>query len=334
VDALSEILKVVRLRSAVFFHARFTAPWCFAAPQAASVMHTLHPGAERLIIYHFVAEGSCTVEVEGMDPVPVRAGDIVVFPHGDAHRMASEAGVTPGPGIDLPSLLRRRPRMLRHGGGGEATRFICGFFECDPRLCRPILTALPHVFKVGLRNAPGTDWLEASIRYAVEEAASPRAGGEGVLAKLSEVVFVETLRRYMSHLGPEQTGWFAGLRDRVVGKALSLLHESPANAWTLETLARESGTSRSVLAERFTHFVGSAPMTYLAKWRMALAANLLRSSSLSLMRIAQDVGYETDAAFSRAFRREFGLPPAAWRKEQSGLAPVARAETEVEAQAA
>ena len=324
-DALSEILKVVRLGSAVFFHARFSAPWCFQAPQAENVMQTLHPGAERLILFHYVADGECQVAMDGGPPMALKAGDVIVFPHGDAHRMASAIEVAPGPPPDLPTLLRRRPRMLRYGGGGEPTRFVCGYLACDPRLCRPILGALPRVLKVSLRGAGGGDWLENSIRYAVDEAASPRPGGEGVLAKLSEVLFVETLRRYMVSLPPDQTGWLAGLRDRVVGKALSLLHESPAHPWTVESLARQSGTSRSVLAERFAHYVGQTPMTYLARWRMALAANMLRGSSVSLTRVAEEVGYETDAAFSRAFRREFGQPPAAWRKAQLGLrAPASR----------
>lgn len=318
-DALSEVLQVVRLASAVFFHARFTAPWCFQTPEASTVMQTLHPGAERLLIYHFVTEGSCRVNMHDCPPIELSAGDIIVFPHGDAHRMSSDVSVAPGPPVDLPSLLRRRPRMLRFGGGGEATRFICGYLECDPRLCRPILAALPRVLKVSLRSEGSVDWLESSIRYAVAEAASPRPGGEGVLAKLSEVLVVETLRRHIAQLPPEQTGWLAGLRDRIVGKALSLLHESPAHPWTVEGLARQSGTSRSVLAERFTHFVGQTPMNYLTRWRMALAANLLRGTSLSLTRVAEEVGYETDAAFSRAFRRELGLPPAAWRKQQLAL---------------
>ncbi len=318
-DALSEVLRVVRLSGAVFFNARFTAPWCFASPEAASVMQTLQPGAERVVIYHLLTEGECQLEVEGLPSTPVRAGDVVVFPHGDAHRMASSLDVAPAPTPNLPALLQRRPRLIRYGGGGVSTQFICGYLACDPRLCRPILTALPRVVVVSLRGENGGDWLEASIRYAVSEAASPRPGGEGVLAKLSEVLFVETLRRHASQLASNQTGWLAGLRDRVVGKALAALHERPAQAWTLETLAREADSSRTVLTERFAHYVGQSPMHYLMRWRMALAANLLRSSSLGLARIAEEVGYDTDTAFSRAFRREFGSPPAAWRREQHEL---------------
>jgi AraC-like DNA-binding protein len=155
----------------------------------------------------------------------------------------------------------------------------------------------------------------------VAEAAGTEPGGEGVLAKLSEVLVVETLRRYMSQMSEGQTGWLAGLRDRVVGKCLALMHERPAHPWTLETLAREAGASRSVLAEKFTHYVGQSPIQYLGKWRMALASNLLRRSALSMMQIALEVGYETDAAFSRAFKREFGMPPASWRRQHNPETP-------------
>ncbi|MES2978766.1 MAG: AraC family transcriptional regulator [Pseudomonadota bacterium] len=312
-DALSEVLRVVQLNSAVFFNARFSAPWCFASPEASTVMHTLQPGAERLVIFHLLTDGQCRLEVEGSPATTLHAGDIIVFPHGDAHLMSSGPEVAPGPPADLVSLLRRGPREIRFGGGGETTRFICGFFACDPRLCRPILNALPRVLTLNLRGQGDPGWLELSIRYAVAEAAAVRPGGAGVLAKLSEVLFVETLRRYMTQLPPEQTGWLAGVRDRLVGQALSFMHGQPAFAWTVETLARDCGTSRSVLAERFTHYVGQSPMHYLGRWRMALAAGMLRTSSLAIAQVAKEVGYESDPAFTRAFRREFGIPPATWR---------------------
>lgn len=328
-DALSEVLRVVRLSSAIFFNAQFTAPWCFSSPSAASVTDILHPGAEQLVVFHLLTEGECHLQIDGTPETVLHAGDVIVFPHGDAHLMASAPGVAPGGATDLPALLKRRPRMLRYGGGGAATRFVCGYLVCDPRLCRSIFLALPQVLIVSLRNDGKKDWLEHSIHYAVAEAASPRPGGEGVLAKLSEVLFVETLRRYIARLPPEQTGWLAGLRDRPVASALALMHERPAHDWTLEELARECGTSRSVLSERFSHFVAQSPMGYLTRWRMALAANLLRNSSMSLCRISAEVGYQTDTAFSRAFRREFGVPPATWRRRQlhapkvPGAAPAA-----------
>jgi AraC-like DNA-binding protein len=258
-------------------------------------------------------DGSCLITLEGMAPLRLNAGDIIVFPHGDAHTMASSAGAQPQP-MDAHAILRERPKELHFGGGGEATRFICGYMVCDPRLFQPILAALPRVVTMSLRGANQARWLEASLQHAVEEADSPGPGAEGMLAKLSEVMVVETLRRYVAQLSPDDTGWLSGLRDRAVGKCLALMHEKPAHSWTVDSLAREVGTSRSVLAERFTHFVGQSPMQYLGRWRMALATNYLRRSSLNVAGIAEEVGYETDAAFSRAFRREFGVPPATWRR--------------------
>jgi AraC-like DNA-binding protein len=322
-DALSEVLKILQFNSAIFFNARFTAPWCFASPEAETVARQVNAGSERLLFYHFFVDGSCTVKLEGMPALQLQAGDIILFPQGDAHTMASCGTDTPGPLLDVRGLLRQRPEELQLGGGGEPTRIICGYLSCDPILCRPVLAALPRVLTVRLRRDEKTDWVERSFVYAVAEAASTQPGGEGVLAKLSEVLVVETLRRYISGMADGQTGWLAGLRDRVVGKCLALMHEQPAHPWTLESLAREAGTSRSVLAERFTHYVGQSPIQYLGKWRMALASNLLRRSALSMIHVALEVGYETDAAFSRAFKREFGMPPASWRREHSPQSPPA-----------
>ena len=320
-DALSEVFRVVRLESAVFFNAAFSAPWCFRSPQSSSVMRTIDPAAETLIVFHLVTHGECVVHIDGEDASPqlLRAGDIVIFPHGDAHRMASEAHVAPAPPTDLRTLLSRRPRQLRYGGGGLPTKFICGYLTCDPRLCRPIFDGMPRILTVSLRTGGSSDWLEASIQYAVGEAASPRPGGEGVLAKLSEVLFIEALRRYIASLPTNQTGWLAGLRCRITGRALSLIHERPCSGWTLDLLAREAGTSRTVLSERFLYYVGQSPMQYLQRWRLALAASLLKGSSLTMQQVAEQVGYESDTAFSRAFRREFGAPPARWRSTQVSL---------------
>jgi AraC-like DNA-binding protein/mannose-6-phosphate isomerase-like protein (cupin superfamily) len=320
-DALSEVLKILHFNSAIFFKARFTAPWCLASPHADSVARRLHARSQRLLFYHYFADGACTVQLDGLPPLAVRAGDIVLFPHGDAHTMASSGATGPLPLLDVQTLLRERPDELQIGGGGAATRIICGYLSCDPILCRPVLDALPRVLTVRLRDEH-TDWLERSFVYAVAEGAGSRPGGEGVLAKLSEVLVVETLRRYISNMSDGQTGWLAGLRDRAVGKCLALMHEKPAHPWTLDSLAREAGTSRSVLAERFTHYVGQSPIQYLGKWRMSVASNLLRRTASSLMQIALEVGYETDAAFSRAFKREFGVPPAAWRRAHGADEPL------------
>jgi AraC-like DNA-binding protein len=316
-DALSETLRVVHLVGAIFINGRFTAPWCYQSPHADTVAPFLEPGAERVVIFHMVTHGECYVELGDTPPTRLVAGDVVVFPQGDSHRMCSQPGLAPPTGVRLQAVLARRPRQLVYGGGGPATRLVCGYLACDARLARMWLKGLPSLVRVNLRGSNAGVWLESSIRYALAETRSPRPGGAGVLAKLSEVVFIEVLRLYMNEQSEGRTGWLAGVGDRVVGAALNALHKSPAQAWTLEELARTAGTSRSVLAERFQHLVGTSPMQYLTEWRMLLAMNLLRRSNAPLAQIAENVGYQTDTAFSRAFRREFGAPPAAWRKSQS-----------------
>src|SRR5262245_909240 len=316
-DALSETLRVVRLVGAIFINARFTAPWCYQSPNADSIAPVLEPGADRVVIFHLITEGECYVEMSDGVVTRLVAGDAVLFPQGDAHRMTSIPGLHPVQGRrSLDAVLTRRPRHLSFGGGGTTTRLVCGYLACDSRLARMLLGGLPALLRVNVRGSNAGVWLEASLRYALAEARSPRPGGAGVLAKLAEVLFIEVLRMYMNEQGEGRTGWLAGVNDRIVGAALSALHKHPAQAWTLEDLAREAGSSRSVLAERFQELVGTSPMQYLTQWRMMLAANLLRNSNTPLTHIAEGVGYQTDTAFIRAFRREYGAPPATWRRSQ------------------
>ena len=320
-DALSETLRVVRLVGAIFINARFTAPWCYQSPAADSAAPILEPGADRVVIFHLITEGECHVELGDEPPLKLVAGDVVIFPQGDAHRMSSQPGLAPaGSGRRLDDVLARRPRQLAYGGGGSTTRLVCGYLACDARLARMLLAGLPRVVRVNVRESNAGTWLEASVRYALAEARSPRPGGAGVLAKLAEVLFIEVLRLYMNEQGEGRIGWLAGVGDRIVGAALNALHKEPSRAWTLDELARTAATSRSVLAERFVQLVGSTPMQYLTQWRMVLASNLLVRSNAPLASIANDVGYQTDTAFSRAFRREFGAPPAAWRRNQAAQA--------------
>jgi AraC-like DNA-binding protein len=316
-DALSETLRVVRLVGAIFIQARFTAPWCYRSPRADSAAPLLEPHAERVVIFHLITEGECYVEIDDEPPTRLSAGDVVVFPQGHAHRMCSEPGLRPGKGAPLAEVLSRRPRTLVYGGGGATTRIVCGYLACDARLARMLLGGLPPLLKVSVRESNAGIWLESSVRYALAEARSPRPGGASVLAKLAEVLFIEVLRLYINEQSTGRAGWLAGVGDRVVGAALTQLHTRPRHAWTLEALAREAGTSRSVLAERFQQLIGRAPMEYLTQWRMLLAANLLSRSNAPLLQIAENVGYRTDTAFIRAFRREYGVPPAAWRRQQS-----------------
>ena len=316
-DALSQTLRVVHLAGAMFLHARFTAPWCYQSPRADLAAPLLEPQAERVVIFHLITEGECFVEMPGEPPMRLVAGDVVLFPRGDAHRMSSEPGLAPASGgAPLAQVLSRRPRMLAYGGGGSPTKLVCGYLACDDRLARMLLCGLPALLRVNVRGSPAGLWLEASVRYALAEARSPRPGGAGVLAKLAEVLFIEVLRLAMQDTSRPAAGWLAGVGDRIVGAALSAMHERPSHGWTLDELAHVVNSSRSVVAERFQELVGQSPMQYLTQWRMLLASNLLRRSNVPLAQVAEEVGYLTDTAFSRAFRREFGLPPAAWRKSR------------------
>lgn len=315
-DALSEVLKVVRLDGAIFYHAEFTSPWCFESPGSRIMAPLLAPGADHVIIFHFLIEGRGFARLKDGDRVPLEAGDIVIFPHGDPHFVENGSGTM---AIDdqeeLKRVVSQGLKLVRLGGGGEVTKFICGYMACERRLAQIFLAGLPPVFKVNIRNDEAGRWMENSIRFSVSENGKSSAGSEAVLAKLSEALFVETLRRYIAQLPEWQTGWLAGSRDPEIGKALAMMHRYPARPWTIADLARESGISRSVLAERFRHYLNEPPMAYLTRWRLQLSAQRLASTSYSVAQIASEVGYESEPAFNRAFKREFGLPPARFRSE-------------------
>lgn len=319
-DVLSEVLKVVKLEGALYYNAEFTAPWSFWAPPSCVLAPHFTPAGGHVIIYHLLTEGRGFAELEHGTRTPLTAGDIVIFPHGDPHVIGNGAPVEP---VDrereLHRILAQGLKLARGGGGGEVTRFVCGYMSCDPQLSRVFLAGLPAFFKVNVRNGAAGRWLENSIRFSVEEADASRAGGEAVMAKLSEVLFVETLRLYISELPPAQTGWLAGTRAPEVGKALALLHRQPAQPWTIADLAHAVGLSRSVLAARFRHYLGEPPMSYLTRWRLQLGAQMLKSTSRSVAEVAAEVGYESEAAFNRAFKREYHVPPARYRSESRTL---------------
>jgi AraC-like DNA-binding protein len=269
-----------------------------------------------VIIFHLLTEGTGFAGLEHGKKVPLMAGDIVVFPHGDSHILSNGDPVEPvDQERELHRIFAQGLNLARGGGGGEVTKFVCGYMSCDPQLSRVFLSGLPPIFKVNVRDGAAGQWLENSIRFSVRETDASRAGAEAVMTKLSEVLFVETLRRYIAELPPVQTGWLAGARDAEVGKALALLHRHPAQPWTIADLAREVGLSRSVLAERFRHYLSEPPMSYLTHWRLQLGAQMLKSSNRSVAEIAADVGYESEAAFNRAFKREYRVPPARFRSE-------------------
>jgi AraC-like DNA-binding protein len=316
-DVLSEVLKAVKLDGAVFYNAEFSAPWCNRSPASSVLAPYLSRESRHVIIYHLMTEGRGYACVEGEDAkIAVSAGDIVIFPHGDSHFMGNGSPVKPFDNeLELQRIMSNGLKPARSGGGGELTKYICGYMICDPQLSQMFLGGLPKMFTVNIRNDAAGQWLENSIRYSVGNASTSMPGGEAVLAKLSEVLFVETLRRYMNLLPPEQKGWLAGARDPEVGKALALLHRKPAHPWTIAALATEAGVSRSVLAERFRRFLSETPIAYLTRWRLQLGAQMLKSTSSSVAEIAAEVGYESEPAFNRAFKREFGLPPARYRTQ-------------------
>jgi AraC-like DNA-binding protein len=323
VDALSDVLRVVRLTGAVFLDAEFTAPWCIGEPSGVEVCIAHMPHAQHVVIYHLVSEGRCEASVPGGPAVSASAGDLIIIPGGEEHSLGSTLAHPSVPGQQL--VIQRGPDevpQVRYGGGGDVTRMVCGYLACDSSLFDTVLAALPRIMLVNMREGPGAQWLTSSIRFSLTEAAGQRAGAGTVLAKLSELMFVEAIRRHIESLPPEQTGWLAGLRDRFVGKTLALIHSKPAHAWTVEELASSVGLSRSALGERFTSLVGQPPMQYLTRWRLQLAANLLRSGARNIASVAADVGYDSEAAFSRAFKRELGVAPAAWRRNPSRQQPV------------
>jgi AraC-like DNA-binding protein len=314
-DALSDVLRIIRLKGGVFLHAEFTAPWCVTSRIEPEDRASILEGAEHMVLYHYVAEGRVAAKLPGEEPIEIEAGEVVMFPHNHDHLLGSHLDLPPVPSRHV---VRASPggglRVIRHGGGGERTRLVCGFLGCDRLEGNPLAEALPPVLCFDTRQGSAAAWMRSSLEFAADEIAARRAGSETVLAKISELLFVEALRRYVEGLPEEQSGWLAGLKDPFVARALSLLHARVANEWTVDDLGREVGLSRSALAERFTRLIGEPPMRYLARWRIQVAAHQLRNSDLPLARIAEQVGYESEAAFNRAFKRSFGMPPATWRR--------------------
>ena len=317
-DAFSEVLNGVKLKGALFFSAEFSAPWAFPTPPSTSLASALSPGAPHLVIYHLVVEGSAHARLPDGRALLLSPGDVVVFPHGDAHDLLSTSGAG-NMELDKAALLKRIANRdltpIRSGGGGERTRFVCGYMALDPLLSAPILEGLPAMFKVNVRTDRAGHWLEGSLLHLVDEAASDRVGSEAMLAKISEALFVDMLRRYVATLPEHQTGWLAAARDRVVSKSLALLHARVDHPWTIAELAEAVGVSRTALVDRFSTYLAEPPMAYLTRWRLQLAAQALRATPRGVADIAGEVGYESEAAFNRAFKRVFGTPPARYRRE-------------------
>jgi AraC-like DNA-binding protein len=341
-DVLSDTLKVVRLSGAVFLRAKLPSPWAVASATASELAEYLRLPSDCIAVFHILARGSCWLSIPGSAPVLLKAGDAVLLPQNCPHVVGSDWSLSPiSFRAVLPATMPSDGIAEVVGGSiGEMTQLICGYLHCDQRF-NPLIGALPDVMVVhpnhdgraveteaatemeivrartlassaALAIPPG-DWLETTLRHTVEEALGERPGNTDMLARLSEILFVEVVRRYMQQLPAAQHGWLAGVSDPVVGHALRLLHARPEHAWTVEDLARAVAVSRSTLAQRFTALIGETPMHYLAAWRIQLAKYLLKQTNLNLVEVALRVGYESDVAFNRAFKRHVGQPPAAWR---------------------
>jgi AraC family transcriptional regulator, alkane utilization regulator len=317
-DALSDVLKSVRLEGAVYLNAEFTAPWCIRGECSVARVRELLADAEHVVFFHFLIEGHCKARLaDGGEVFDVVAGDVILIPQDDRHLLGSDVRLAPMEAdtlLDGPQAADDDLVQLRHGGGGAVTRFVCGYIASSRSVCRPLFEALPRVLCISIGEGSASTLLRELLRVGVRESSASSPGAESMLAKLSELMFVEALRRYVENLPPEGKGWLAGVRDANVGRALALMHGEPGRAWTVAELARKAALSRSALAERFTSMVGESPMQYLMRWRLALAAQALRANGDAITRVAERSGYESEAAFSRAFKREFGMPPAAWRK--------------------
>jgi AraC-like DNA-binding protein len=312
-DLLAGVLRQVHVASALFLRGEFSAPWALLSPSRADLIQVLQPGAHNLVLFHIVVEGRCHFALEAGDTAYAEAGEVVLLPYADRHSMAYPPST---PTVPIAELLPPPPwppmPLLRHGGGGHGTRVLCGYLRCEELLFNPVLKALPPL--IHLRPSAGAaQWLQASVHYALGELAQRAPGAGELLQRLPEVLLIDCLRQYAQQLPAQQKGFLAALRDPVAGRALALLHESPAHAWTIDELARRAATSRTVLGERFHDLLGESPMHYLTQWRLQLAARELSAGDVPVAAVANRVGYGSEAAFSRAFKRLLGVAPSAWR---------------------
>ncbi len=318
-DALSDVLRSVRLIGGVFVDAQFTAPWCVTAQMSADECRRFLPAPKHVICYHYVSEGAMLLSIDDEPPIEVRAGEIVLLPGNDVHLLASQAGLAPINAADLIEVTsENEPRRIVHGGGGEATRLICGFLASDDAYS-PLIATLPKTLTLDVRQGTSGDWIEASLRFAAAEFAAGKLASSGIMSRLSELLLVEAVRQYSLTLRDDETGWLRGLRDPVIGRALALIHRGIGNPMSAEALAKEVGMSRSAFMDRFTAIVGKSPIRYQTVLRLQTAKLHLKETGKTIGQLAYNVGYASEEAFSRAFKREFGLPPARWREQNSGL---------------
>ena len=317
-DALSDVLRVVRMSGAMFIRLRLSAPYSLDALDTDSMRHAFAPGSDHVLPFHLVTQGPIWFNVADEDPVQLEEGDIIVIPRGSAHALSDQRGVESLPVSAYADRIAGSPPMLVWDGPGAEARVLCGFFSCQGRLYNPLLDSLPAVMVIR-RDANRTPWLTAMLERTFDETLENRQGGKALVERMTSLLFMEVVQRYLE--GNTAQGWLAALSDPVVGKVLRLMHGAPAEPWTVEELAKQAAVSRSVLADRFVEAMSMSPIRYLTGWRMELAANRLLETGDTIAEIAADIGYESESSFSRAFKRYVGQPPAAWRDANRSAQP-------------
>ncbi len=337
-DTLSDVLRTVRLRSALFYDLSCAGKWLAEAPGSDDIAGAVMSDVDQVIPYHVVTTGECWVALQGEQPLRLQRGDVVILPQGDPHVVSSAPGLRAEPNANWYEEMKLHKRPFRLGRDGNAagapafeacrpasgagheadTSLVCGFIGCDKRPFNPLLATLPRLLH--LPATEGSAWGAQFAQLAATVSGSQRPGSEVLLERMSEMMFVDAVSRHIDSMPEQSTGWLAGLRDRFVGRALALMHENPTAAWSIDELSNQVGLSRSALHERFVELIAQPPMQYLTSWRMQLASRMLLDSQSSVLSIALRTGYESEAAFGRAFTRLVGMPPAAWRRKQGQLA--------------
>ena len=312
VATLSAALERLRLEGAIFLRGEYTEEWAYESPTGEMMASILRPGRGRLLFLHIIANGRCWISLDGGEPHWAERGDVIVLPYGHQHRMGGERAaecvsvvdlMTPPPWTQLP--------VVRHGRGGPRTDVICGYLDVDDPLFDPALRALPPIFVVRPTGGAAA-WVESSLAYVLETTDGGDTASQ-IQTRLPALVLTEVLRLHLATAPAADRGWFAALRDPVLAPALAQLHTAPERRWTVAALAASAYVSRSLLDARFREILGRSPIRYLTDWRMHVAKDLLQTTDLSVYEVAHRVGYDSEEAFSRAFKRALGSPPTQWR---------------------
>lgn len=316
-DVLSDVLQVIRLSGSIQFCHRLSAPWSLQTPPSDELATVLNAEAKRIASFHIVAEGNGWVEIEGsQDPQPFNQGDVILIPSSAVHILADRPDRLPAAFLDIlnasPPPIQGLPG-LTYGGQGQLTQMVCGFVVCEELLFTPFLSGLPPLMLISTQSESASSLLKMGIYHIIQEALDVSPGSRCLLERLTELLFVQILRHSIQQNTEQDLGWLSAIQDPIVGPVLELLHAQPEHDWSVPELATRASVARSTLASRFSKLLGQPPKQYLIQWRLQLAINLLRSTNDSMAQIAAQIGYESEAAFSRAFKRQVGVPPATWR---------------------